>query len=146
MQVMTVALEDRMLGYRQEDVEIAGRAAIDAGRTFIRQADTRAFLNPGRHIDIQRPFLLHQARAAAGLAGMTDDLAIAAARRAGTLDGEEALGGTHPSLAVAGAGGAGLRTMAGLSARAGADIAGNLGRHPDLGSAAGIGFLQGNFE
>ena len=106
MQIMAVALEDGMLGDRQENIEIAGRAAIGAGRAFARQADAGAFLDAGRHIHIQGAFLLHHAGAAAGLAGIADDLAGAAAGRAGALDGEEALGGAH--LAVARAGGTGL--------------------------------------
>ena len=144
MQVMAVTLEDRMLGHRQENVEIAIRAAIGARRALARQTDAGALLHPRRHVHRQGAFLLHQARALADLAGIADHLAAAAALAAGAFDGEEALGGAD--LAMPGAAGAGLGAGARLRAAAGAGLAGQHGGHLDLGAAAGEGLFQGDFQ
>src|SRR5258706_10675639 len=100
---MAVTLEDEMLGDREKNIESARRPAIGPGSAFARQTDAGAFFHSRRHVHIQGAFLLHQTRAAAGLAGIADDLAAAAAGRAGALDGEEALGGSD--LAMTGPGG-----------------------------------------
>src|SRR6202012_1363514 len=103
-----------MFGHRKKNIEIAAGSAAQARRAFAGETNAGAFLNSRRHIHIQHTFLLHRAGAAAGLAGMADDLAGAAAGAAAALDGEEALGGAN--LAMAGTGSAGLRIMAGLGA------------------------------
>src|SRR6185437_1768497 len=103
-----------------------------------------AFLDARRHVDIEDALLLHQAAAAAALAGIADDLAGATARSAGALDGEETLGGAH--LAVTRTGGAGLRAVAGFRARTAARLAADHGGHLDLGVAAGEGFFQSDVE
>src|SRR5262249_32734271 len=73
-----------------------------------------------------------------------DGLTAAMARRAGALDGEEALAGAH--LALAAAGWAGLRPRAGLGAGATARIADHLGRDPDGRRLAGKGFVEGDLH
>jgi hypothetical protein len=58
-----------------EDVEIARRTAAQAGLSLARQADAGAGFDAGGDVDVERTVLLHPARAAAGLAGVLDDLA-----------------------------------------------------------------------
>src|SRR5258706_1807435 len=141
---MAVTLEDKMLGNREKNIEIARRPAIGPGSAFARQTDAGALFHSRRYVHIQSAFLLHQTRAAADLAGIADDLAAAAAGRAGALDGEEALGGSD--LAVTGAGGAGLGAGARFRARARAAVAGQHGRDFDFRSAAGEGFFPTDFQ
>src|SRR5450631_1362272 len=139
---MAVPLENRMLGHREKNIEIAAGTAAQAGSAFARKTDAGTFLHARRHVHIQHAFLLHRAGAAAGLAGMANDLASATAGAAAALDGEEALGGAH--LAMAGASGAGLRIMAGLGARALTGLASDGGGHLDLGAAAAERLFQGD--
>src|SRR5258706_12715968 len=122
---MAVTLEDEMLGNREKNIEIARRPAIGPGSAFARQTDAGAFFHSRRYVHIQGAFLLHQTRAAAGLAGIADDLAAAAAGRAGALDGEKALGGSD--LAMTGAGGAGVVAGARCPGPARAAVAGRHG-------------------
>src|SRR5262249_2238352 len=89
MKVVAVALEDRVGLDRDEDVEVAGRPAIDAGLALARKTDARALLDARRHVDAERALLLDMARAAALLAGIAHDAPVAAALRTGALDGEE---------------------------------------------------------
>ena len=53
IEVGAVALEERMRLDREEDVEIAGRAAAQARLALAGQADARAVLDAGGHIDRQ---------------------------------------------------------------------------------------------
>src|SRR3954464_5210477 len=131
MQVMAVALEDRMLRHGEENIEIAIGPAIGAGRAFTGKTDAGAFLDARGNIDAEGALLLHHAGAAAGLAGMADDLAGAAAGAAGALYREEALRCPHPAMAAAG--GTDFRGVAGLGARAAAGLAGDLGGDLDFG-------------
>ena len=73
------------------DVEVAGRAAARAGLALAGEPDPGAVLDPGGDVDLVALGLLGQAGAAAGRAGVLDDLAGAAALRAGLADREEAL-------------------------------------------------------
>ena len=84
-------LEDRGGGDPGGHVEVAGRAAARAGLALAGEADPGAVLDPGRDVDLVALGLLGQAGAAAGRAGVLDDLAGAAALRAGLADREEAL-------------------------------------------------------
>ncbi len=136
---MALALEHLMRLHGHEDVEIAGRPAVQPGLALAGEADARAFLDAGRDVDGKRAFLLHMAGALAGLAGALDHAAIAAAGGAGALDGEEAL--LCPHLADTGAGRALLGLGAGFGARAAAGLAGHRARHLDLGAPALEGFL-----
>ena len=87
---------------RQEDVEVARRAAARAGLALAGEADARAVLDAGRNVDRERALAGDAAGAAAVGAGIVDDLAAAVAGRAGALDGEEALRRAHPAMAAAG--------------------------------------------
>jgi hypothetical protein len=51
-------------------VEVAGRAAVDAGLAFARQADAVALVDAGRDLHRQRLVLLHAPGAAARAAGI----------------------------------------------------------------------------
>src|SRR5688500_18360019 len=100
-----LALEDRVPGHVDEDVEVVGRATADAGLALAGETDAGALVDAGRDVDGQRLALVDAALAAAARAGIGDHLAAAAAARAGLLDDEEALAGAD--LAAAAAGGAG---------------------------------------
>ena len=102
-----VALEDRVLAHLDEDVEIARRAAAQPGLALAGQPDAGAGLDARGDVDRQRRSFSTRPAPCADLAGVLDDLAGAAAGRAGPLDGEEAL--LRADLAHAGAGRAGLR-------------------------------------
>ena len=120
-QVGAVALEERMRLGRDEDVEIARRAAARAGLAFARQADARAVFDAGGDVDGQRALARDAAGAAADRARIVDRLAAPAACRAGALDGEETL--LRPHAPVAAARRTLARPRAGLGARAGAGFA-----------------------
>ena len=53
MQVGAVALEERMGGERQENIEIARRAAAHAGLALAGEPDAGAVLDAGRDVDRQ---------------------------------------------------------------------------------------------
>ena len=65
------------------DVQAAGRAAARADLALVGEADLVALVDAGRDGDPERPLALRPAVALAGLAGRLDDLALAAAARAG---------------------------------------------------------------
>ena len=94
---------------REEDVEVARRAAAHARLALAGEADARAVLDAGGDVDRQRPLARHAARAGAVVARVVDRLAAALAGRAGALDGEEALLRAHAAMAAAGLAGRGLR-------------------------------------
>ena len=91
MQVGAIALEELVRRQRQENVEIAGRAAADAGLAFAGEANARAVFDALRNVDRQRAVARHAARARAGRTGILDHLAAALAARTGALQREEAL-------------------------------------------------------
>src|ERR1043165_7976589 len=140
MQVGAVALEKRMRRDREEDVEVALRAAAQARFAFAGQPDARAVLDAGRHVDRKRALARDAARARAVRAWIVDHLAAALAGDAGALEREEALRVAH--LAGALAGRAGLWLGAGLGARAGARLAGDRGRDAHLRGLAGERLLE----
>src|SRR5579871_281354 len=144
IKIMTVALEDRMRRERDEDVEIARGSAIEARLAFAGEADARAFLDAGGDVDLERAFLLHLARAAAGFARRAHVTAGAAAIGAGAFDGEEALLGADLAHARAG------RALLGLGARrrtrAAAAFARDRARDLDLRGAAREGFFERDGE
>src|SRR6187551_2169964 len=84
-------LEHRGRGDPGGHVEVAGRATAGAGLAFAGKADPRSVLDPGRDVDLVALRLPGQAGAAAGGAGVLDDLPGAAALGAGLADREEAL-------------------------------------------------------
>src|SRR5690606_3915292 len=130
VQVVTVALEDRVLLDPDLDIEIPRRAAVDPGLSVARGADPHAVLDAGGDVDLEGLLLLDAALAVAGRAGIRDDLAAATAGRACLLDREEALLHAHAALPVAGVAGPGLRAR--LRARALAGGAAVPAGHADL--------------
>src|SRR3954468_15325990 len=102
MQMGAVALEEFVGRQRQENIEIAGRTAADAGLAFAGQANAGAVLDALRNVDRQSPVARHPARADAGGAGVFDHLAAALTARTGSLQRKEALGLPHPALSAAG--------------------------------------------
>src|ERR1051325_3510692 len=139
-----IALEDRVPGKMDEDVEVAGRAAAHTRFAFAGETDPCALVHPGRDVDRQGLASLDPALAAAGGAGIGDRLADAAALRAGLLDHEEAL--ARPDLAAAAAHRAGLGRSAGLGPRAAARLAGRGGVDLKLDLAAVEGVLELDLE
>ena len=141
MQVGAVALEELVRRDRQEDVEVARRAAADPGLALAGKPDAGAVLDPWRDVDRKRALARHAPGAGAGRARILDHLAAALADRAGALEREEAaLGVADAAVAVAVL--AGLRLGARLGAGAGAGLAGDRGRQPQLGGLAGERLLQ----
>src|SRR5207248_2011587 len=90
VQVVAVTLEDAMLGEVDDDVEVAGRAPVDAGFALGGEADAIALVDARRDLHRERLVALDASRAAAGRARIDDHLAGAVARGTGLLDGEEA--------------------------------------------------------
>src|SRR5262245_17237200 len=144
MQVGAIALEEFVRGERQEDVEIAGRAAADAGFAFAGEPNARAVFHPLGNVDRQRTLARHPALTGAGCAGFLDHLAAALTARAGPLQGEEALRLADASGAAAMR--AGLRLGAGLGAGARAGFAGDRDRYLDLRGLALKSFLDRDFH
>ncbi len=101
-------------------------------------------LDARRNVDAERALLLDMAGAVTLLARVAHDAAVAAALRAGALDGEEALLGSDFSNAAAG------RALLGLGARfragAAAGLAGDGARHLDMRGAALERFFQRDLE
>src|SRR5690606_25560859 len=114
-----------------------------AGLALARQADPVAGVDPGRDLHREDFLLFHPAGAAAGRAGIGDDLAAPMAVRTGLLHGEDAA--LHAHLAPAVAGGAGV-VPAVLRARALAVAAGREGRELDPLLDPGHGFFQVQLE
>src|SRR5450759_2894077 len=107
VQVGAVALEELVLRQRQENIEVARRAAAQTGLAFAGEPDAGAILDAGRDIDREHALARHPPGPSAGRAGIVDHLAAALAGRAGALEREEALG--MSDLAGTAAGRAGLR-------------------------------------
>ncbi len=110
VQIVVVALEERVVGDDHDDVEIARRAALGAVLAFARQAQALAGGDAGRDLHLQIALLGGPPVAAAGRARLGDDAAGAAAVAARLGDGEEAL--LVADLAGAAALRAGLRPRA----------------------------------
>ena len=59
MKVVAIALEDGMFGHRQENIEIAIGSAAHAWPRLRRTGGWGAFLDAGRHIDVEDAVFLH---------------------------------------------------------------------------------------
>ena len=130
VQVVAVALEELVVLHEDHHVEIAGRTALGARFAFAGQAQALSGGNPGRNLHRQLARLLNRAAAPAGLAGLGDHLAGAAALAASARHGEEAL--LKADLAGAAAAWAGGRRGAGRRAGSLAGVAGFLARDLDV--------------
>src|SRR3982750_2700762 len=144
MQIGAVALEELVLGQRQEDVEVAGRAAADPGLALSGEPDPGALLDSRGNVDRQIPLAGDTPLTRAGRAGVLDHLAAPLAARTGPFQREEAL--RLPYASGAAAGRAGLRLGAGLGTDARAGLAGHRDRNLDLGGLAAKGFLERDFH
>src|ERR1700752_1369838 len=140
MQVGAIALEELVRGEREEDVEIAGRAAADAGLAFAGKPNACAVFHPLWNVDRERALAGDAALAGAGRTGILDHLAAALTTRTGALQREEALSLTDAPLPAAMR--AGLWLGAGLGAGARAGLAGDRDRDFDLRRLALKGFLE----
>ena len=75
----------------EDDVEVARRAAVHAALALAGDAHLRALVDAGRDAHLERPLLRDAALARADLAGVLDDLPLAAALSARAGDGQETL-------------------------------------------------------
>src|SRR5262249_7250026 len=144
MQVGTLALEERVRGDREEDIEAARRAAAHPGLAFAGKPYAGAVLDAGGNVDRERALAGHSPGARAGRTGIVDHLAAALAARAGALEREEALRVADATLTAAS--GTCLRLGAGLGAGARAGFAGHRSRDADLRGLAGIGLFQADLH
>ena len=80
-----------------EAIAIARRTAVGARLAFPLQSQLGLIVDAGRNIHLASDFLLHESRAAAGVAGVADRLAAAVAGRAGGLQGKDP-GATAPPV------------------------------------------------
>src|SRR5262249_29601525 len=101
VQIFAIALEEGVLLHMQDDIQVAGRAGVMSGLALSGKAHARAVLHSGRDFELKRLLHHNAALAPALLAGIGDDGACAAARRARARDAEEALLVAHLSAARA---------------------------------------------
>ena len=129
---------------RQENIEIARRAAAHARFAFAREADAGAFLDARRDVDRQGAFAGDAAGAAASGARIVDDFAAPMAVVTGALDREEPLRRAHapapPQVGHC------LGFEPGLAPLPEQDLAGDGGRDLELGGLAQKGFLEGDLK
>src|SRR6202012_2435131 len=134
VQVVALALEDRVrpLGDLQE--QVAGRATARADLTLTRQLDVRAVLDAGRDAHLDRPAGADPPVAVALRAGPGQQRAVAAAARAGPggHDLAQERPGDLADLAAAAADVTGLRVGAGRGALTGTGRADHRGVHGQL--------------
>ena len=95
VKVVALALEDAVLLEVDDDVEVAGRAAVHPGLALAGEADAIALVHAGRNFYREGLVALDAPGAAARGAGIGHHLARAVAGRARLLDREEALREAH---------------------------------------------------
>src|ERR1051325_6088153 len=101
MEIILVALENRMLGDLEHNVQIAGRAAVDSGLSFLGEPQLRAVVDAGWNVDLELAFAVDVAFAFALFARTADDLATPSALRARPADREKRLLVDHLAAAAA---------------------------------------------
>ena len=139
VQVVAVALEDRMLAHVHFHIQIASRRSGRARLALPGQADAVTVVDAFGDLHGQRAGFFEATLAMAFPARLLDRLAAAAAVRAGLLDREDAVLHAHLTVAVAGLA---LADLAVLRTAAIAMVAVDLGRHLDLPADAEHGLLQ----
>src|ERR1017187_8814992 len=144
VQVVFVALEERVILHLEEHVEIAGRAAVTARLAFAGQAEAVAVIHPGRDVDLELALHLAVTVALTFGARVADDLAASVARAARAANRQEALLVEHFAAAVAG--GAVARPAARFAAPALAALAALHARHLDFRAHAEHGVLKAQFQ
>src|SRR5690606_13623104 len=105
IQMLAIALEDRMLTHVDHDVQIARRTTLSAGLALARQANAITGIDAWRHLDRQGLLLFDAPLPMAAAARIGNHLAAAMTARTGLLNREEAL--LHAHLADAATGGTG---------------------------------------
>src|SRR4051794_14196566 len=98
--MLAVALENIVFTHVHFDVQIAWRATVTSRLALARKANAIAGIDTGRNLDCQALRTAHAALTQAGVAGVLDDGAVAAALRAWLLKLEEALGDAHLANAI----------------------------------------------
>src|SRR5699024_2510197 len=91
--VVAVPLEQLVGPHRDHDDDVAGGAAVGAGIAHAAQRKALVVVDAHRDADLQGLFGGYLAAAVADLAGVLDDLALAAAAGAGLLALHHAEGG-----------------------------------------------------
>src|SRR5215469_16415847 len=143
--VVVLAHEERMLLDVDDDVEVAGRAAAEAGLTLIAELEARAVIHPRRNLDRERLGFADASLALALRARVGDRLALAAALRTRGRYREKTL--LRADLAGAATVGALARAgRAVLGARAVAPVAGRQALKLDRFFGAARRFLEFDFE
>ena len=132
--VGVVAPEKVVRRHMDENVEIAGGAAVSAGLAFTGQPQPGAVVHPGRNFDGDFFGNLDQPVAPALSAGMGNGLAASLAIRTGCANGEKTLAAAHLTRALAV--GAGFGIGSGLAAFSFAGIAAFGFGHIDFGFGA----------
>ena len=127
-----------------QDVEISRGSAAGPALALVAKLQTRANIDPGRNLDVERMRVPLYAAALAGGTRLRDDRALAVAVAAGLRDREKALLKTH--LTAAATMRAGARLGAGLGAGTAAGGARFEARDGDGFFAAGGGFLKAKIE
>ena len=144
IQIRSVALEEIMRFQRDENIEIAGRAAAQPAFSLTGQPDTGAVIDTGRHIDRQSAFACGAARARTGRAGIFDHLAAPLAMGAGPLHRKKALCGSDTAVSAAGGTGFGLGACFGAGPRTG--FTADRDRNGQCGCFTVEGIFQRDFE
>src|SRR5439155_22604845 len=126
MQVGAVALKEFVRRYLKKNVQIAGRAAAQAGFAFTCKPDAGPILYAGRDIDRECALARNAPAAATDLARVVDHLPAAMTGRARALKRKETLG--VPDLSDTSTGPARFRLGSSLRATARARFAGYRGR------------------
>src|SRR5262249_47903078 len=91
MQVVLLPLEERVVADFEEDVEIAGGAAVGAGLAFAREPQPVAVVDARRNVHLQLALNLFETLTAALGAWVADDLTAAIAGAACPPDRKKAL-------------------------------------------------------
>ena len=142
--VGAVALEELVRLDRQEDVEVARRPAAQARLALAGEADARAVLDAGRDVDRERALLGDAAGAAAF--GQGSSITWPRPWQVGqvrSIEKKPCAARTRPWPSQVGQV---VGLGAGLGAGARAGLAGDRGRHLDLGGLAGEGLLERDLE
>src|SRR5262245_15166642 len=143
-QIVTVAMEERMLLYMDDDVEVAGGATAAARFTLAAEAQPLSARDARGNLDGQLPGLLHATGSAARRARRTDDRPSSTALPAGSSNREEPL--LIPQLTTAMTLRAGGRLRAGRSSRAVTRLARLLPRDLDRGLDTTGRFVERDLE
>src|SRR5205085_4850373 len=144
IEVVVLAVKERMFLHVHDDVKVARRAAGGAVFALAIQTQPLTSGDPCGNLGCDLPFAADAAGAAARLTGTRDRFPCAAAIRAGARDREKTL--LKPELAGAFALGAHFGHAPRRRAGARTDVAGFLARNLDRRVAAGERFLERDLE